>query len=85
MVVGNGGINISLVALLARTNNWRPGSWQLRSISGTMKYLNKFNMASTPEYIKLQGLQGLSAHFEKALTGRKNVAMSKLMVASNSQ
>ena len=33
----------------------------------------------------IQGPQGLSAHFEMALTGRKNVAMSKLMVASNSQ
>ena len=32
-----------------------------------------------------QGPQGLSVHFEMALTGRKNVAMSKLMVASNSQ
>ena len=27
-----------------------------------------------------QGPQGLSVHFEMALTGRKNVAMSKLMV-----
>ena len=28
---------------------------------------------------------GLSAHFEMALKGRKKVAMSRLMVASNSQ
>ena len=34
---------------------------------------------------KLQGQQGLSGHFEMALTGRKKVAKSKLMVASNSQ
>ena len=34
---------------------------------------------------KIQGPQGLSGHFEMALTGRKKVAMSKLMVASNSQ
>ena len=33
----------------------------------------------------LQGPQGLSGHFEMALTGRKKVAMSKLMVASDSQ
>ena len=33
----------------------------------------------------LQGQQGLSGHFEMALTGRKKVAMSKLMVATNSQ
>ena len=33
----------------------------------------------------IQGQQGLSGHFEMALTGRKKVAMSKLMVASNSQ
>ena len=33
----------------------------------------------------LQGQQGLSGHFEMALTGRKKVAKSKLMVASNSQ
>ena len=33
----------------------------------------------------LQGPQGLSGHFEMALTGRKKVAKSKLMVASNSQ
>ena len=33
----------------------------------------------------IQGQQGLSAHFEMALTGRKKVAMSKLMVAFNSQ
>ena len=33
----------------------------------------------------LQGQQGLSAHFEMALTGRKKVAMSKLIVPSNSQ
>ena len=33
----------------------------------------------------LQGLQGLSGHFEMALTGRKKEAMSKLIVASNSQ
>ena len=31
------------------------------------------------------GPQGLSAHFEMALTGIKKVAMSKLMVASNNQ
>ena len=34
---------------------------------------------------QVQGQQGLSGHFEMALTGRKKVAMSKLMVASNSQ
>ena len=33
----------------------------------------------------LQGQQGLSGLFEMALTGRKKVAKSKLMVASNSQ
>ena len=33
----------------------------------------------------VQGPQGLSVHFEMALTGRKKVAMSKLMIASNSQ
>ena len=33
----------------------------------------------------VQGLQGLSAHFEMALKGRKKVAMSNLMVAPNSQ
>ena len=33
----------------------------------------------------LQGPQGLSVHFEMALTGRKKVAISKPMVASNSQ
>ena len=33
----------------------------------------------------IQGQQGLSGHFEMALTGRKKVAKSKLMVASNSQ
>ena len=33
----------------------------------------------------IQAPQGLSVHFEMALTGRKKVAMSKLMVASNSQ
>ena len=32
-----------------------------------------------------QGPQGLSVHFEMALTGRKKVAMSKLMKACNSQ
>ena len=36
-------------------------------------------------FTKLQGPQGLSAHFEMAKTGRKKVAMSKLMVASNSK
>ena len=36
-------------------------------------------------YDKLQGQQGLSGHFEMALTGTKKVAMSKLMIASNSQ
>ena len=35
--------------------------------------------------ITLQGPQGLSGHFEMALTGRKKVAMSKLMAVSNSQ
>ena len=35
--------------------------------------------------LHLQGPQGLSAHFEMALTRRKKVAMSKVMVASNSQ
>ena len=35
--------------------------------------------------IKVQGPQGLCGHFEMALTGRKKVAMSKIMVASNSQ
>ena len=35
--------------------------------------------------IIIQGQQGLSGHFEMALTGRKKVAMSKLMIASNSQ
>ena len=33
----------------------------------------------------IQGQQGLSGHFEMALTGRKKVAVSKLMVAFNSQ
>ena len=33
----------------------------------------------------LQGLQELSGLFEMALTGRKKVAMSKLMVAPNGQ
>ena len=33
----------------------------------------------------VQGPQGLCVRFEMALTGRKNVAMSKLMVASNSE
>ena len=37
------------------------------------------------ETLVLQGQQGLSGHFEMALTGRKKVAKSKLMVASNSQ
>ena len=39
----------------------------------------------TTTYGILQGPQGLSGHFEMALTGRKKVAKSKLMVASNSQ
>ena len=34
---------------------------------------------------ELQGPQGLSAHFNLAQTGRKNVAMSKLMIPCNSQ
>ena len=34
---------------------------------------------------ELQGQQGLSGHFEMAQTGRKKVAMSKLMIPSNSQ
>ena len=33
----------------------------------------------------IQGPQGLSAHFEMAQTGRKKVAMSKIMVVSNSK
>ena len=33
----------------------------------------------------IQGLQGLSVHFNLAQTGRKEVAMSKLMMLSNSQ
>ena len=33
----------------------------------------------------VQGQQRLNVHFEMALTGRKKVAMSKLMIASNSQ
>ena len=37
------------------------------------------------ESLDVQGQQGLSGHFEMALTGRKKVAKSKLMVASNSQ
>ena len=32
-----------------------------------------------------QGPQGLNVHFNLALTGRKNVAMSKLMIPCNSQ
>jgi len=35
--------------------------------------------------VYLQGPQGLSGHFEMALTARKKVAISKLMVAYNSQ
>ena len=39
MVVVNGGVIIGLVALLATTNNWRPGFWQHRSISRLAKKL----------------------------------------------
>ena len=34
---------------------------------------------------KLQGPQGLSVHFNLAQIGRKKVAISKLMIPSNSQ
>ena len=37
-----------------------------------------------PRY-EIQGPQGLSVHFNLAQTGRKKVAMSKLMIPSNSQ
>ena len=35
--------------------------------------------------MQVQGPQGLSVHFNLAQTGRKNVAMSKLMIPCNSQ
>ena len=44
-----------------------------------------FLFKSILAFCVIQGPQGLSGHFEMALTGRKKVAMSKLMVASNSQ
>ena len=44
-----------------------------------------FKKAEILVAFKLQGQQGLSGLFEMALTGRKKVAKSKLMVASNSQ
>ena len=63
-----------------------------------MERANAFNIIPSEKYTPfisfgsfgfkvahLQGPQGLSGHFEMALTGRKKVAKSKLMVASNSQ
>ena len=49
------------------------------------RYISCVKKFSLRWFLIIQGPQGLSAHFEMALTGRKNVAISKLMVASNSQ